>query len=309
MSVARKIAAKNSDRLWLRSAFISAAAARRRTRPTDRPRSSADRARRRHASVLHLAVVGMVARLALLRGATDRRESPAFLPLLEELGLAVGELDHGIQQVHLHLRHGAGLKPRPSDRLATLALLLLLELRAGLRAQLRAGTLAILRLDSRREALGDRSHIGDIRAATTSRVAACHGEQNERHQPVRPKHSHAIQGSRARTCWRRPCRPCDRRPSSAGSCRPGCCCSCSPTPSRTSCRPGSKNPPSWRSQPPAPCSCPSCAGPRTACRSSRWNRDLWPCRSATRPQKWLSRSSTASDRIRARRAKPKSSDG
>src|SRR5215218_145452 len=190
MSVARKIAAKNSDRVWLRSAFISAATARRRTRPTGRPRSSAGRARRRHASVLHLAVVGLVARLVLLRGAADRGEPPAVLSLLEELRLSVGELDHGVQRVHLNPGDRAGLEPYPGDRLAALALLLLLELRAGLRGQLRARTLAVVRLGSRREALGHRAHLGDVGAATAPPAPASDAEKDDRHDATRTQHPH-----------------------------------------------------------------------------------------------------------------------
>src|SRR4051794_13485949 len=125
----------------------------------------------------------MVDRLALLRGAADRGEPPAFMALLEELRLPVGQFDNGVQHIDLHTGDGAGLEPQDGDRLAALTLLLLLEPRAGLRSELRARTHAVLRLDCRREALGYCAHRGDIRASTTPRASAADGEQHDRRRP------------------------------------------------------------------------------------------------------------------------------
>src|SRR5215203_2366544 len=102
-------------------------------------------------SALQLALVWLLGRGGLASGG---RDLPALGALVQEVGAALGELRQGVPHAHAPDGDGAALgKVELEDRLVARLLLLLLELRRGLLAQLLAGRLAVVGLERGVEAL------------------------------------------------------------------------------------------------------------------------------------------------------------
>src|SRR5215204_3305418 len=124
-------------------------------------------------SVLQLALVGLV---RSRRFAAGRGHGPAVCPLVKEIAAALGALRERTRLVHARVHDAAALGQfEAQDRLLARLLLLLLELRSGLLAELVAGRLAVAALERRVEAL--RHGRGLVLAVRRPAAGKCQRQQ------------------------------------------------------------------------------------------------------------------------------------